>query len=358
MPGRLDHHLIYDAILDEDAFQALPEHLARLANARSCWMLWQDAEEAFVVSSHHGHWSPLEIAAYAEAGAPTDPLIAASRRPGVINRFDSASNVLGQDAFLRSEFYNEQIRRSGSGTYWIAGASFDTPYGIGTVGLHREKTSGDFSSEEITRLAALNDDIRRMLAIRSELLAARMPASLDFPLRAALRLNAEGQVLGHDAAADMLVREHPLLRLTSAGLEVAGTLGTLFHDRLLRAADPRMPRPDILRLPSPSDELPDLQLNFVPDIHAPGEVLLIVAQKERPRALLPTPLDQPAPPRLTAREHEILLLLTSGERRDRIAHRLGISVPTVDLHLSKMRRKLGTRTLPEMVAEAVRWGLI
>jgi DNA-binding CsgD family transcriptional regulator len=45
-------------------------------------------------------------------------------------------------------------------------------------------------------------------------------------------------------------------------------------------------------------------------------------------------------------------------RHDRIAERLGISRPTVELHLANARRKLNARTREQALARAVAFGLL
>jgi DNA-binding CsgD family transcriptional regulator len=61
---------------------------------------------------------------------------------------------------------------------------------------------------------------------------------------------------------------------------------------------------------------------------------------------------------LTPREQQILALFAQGLRRDRIAHRLGISHQMVDLHGASLRRKLKAQTVAEAVAKAFRYGLL
>ena len=56
---------------------------------------------------------------------------------------------------------------------------------------------------------------------------------------------------------------------------------------------------------------------------------------------------------LTQREWDVLFLAAKGMRRDRMAHALGISVATVDLHCANLRRKTGARTTAEAVAKAL-----
>lgn len=61
---------------------------------------------------------------------------------------------------------------------------------------------------------------------------------------------------------------------------------------------------------------------------------------------------------LTARELDCLGCASEGLQRAEIAHRLGISLPTVDLHLANMRKRLNVRTMAEAVAKGYRYGLI
>ncbi|MDX1657957.1 MAG: response regulator transcription factor [Nitriliruptorales bacterium] len=61
--------------------------------------------------------------------------------------------------------------------------------------------------------------------------------------------------------------------------------------------------------------------------------------------------------RLTAREHEILQLLTAGNRPGEIADILFLSVKTVKNHLTSIYQKLGVKTGAQAVAEAYRRGL-
>jgi DNA-binding CsgD family transcriptional regulator len=63
-------------------------------------------------------------------------------------------------------------------------------------------------------------------------------------------------------------------------------------------------------------------------------------------------------PSLTAREVQCLERLASGQSNSDIASGLKISLPTVALHLSNARRKLGAKTREQAVAVAVARGLV
>lgn len=61
---------------------------------------------------------------------------------------------------------------------------------------------------------------------------------------------------------------------------------------------------------------------------------------------------------LSRREREVLQFLAAGLRPDAIADRLRIARVTVDLHISRARRKLHARTPAEAIATAMRSGLV
>jgi DNA-binding NarL/FixJ family response regulator len=59
-------------------------------------------------------------------------------------------------------------------------------------------------------------------------------------------------------------------------------------------------------------------------------------------------------PRLTPREREIIQLLAEGHRNKKIAQMLGISIKTVETHRTALMRKIGVRSIVELVRYAVR----
>lgn len=61
--------------------------------------------------------------------------------------------------------------------------------------------------------------------------------------------------------------------------------------------------------------------------------------------------------KLTPREHEVLMHVVSGRQNKEIAKFLDISHRTVELHRTRMMEKMSARSLPELVAIAVRCGV-
>ncbi len=70
------------------------------------------------------------------------------------------------------------------------------------------------------------------------------------------------------------------------------------------------------------------------------------------------PVADAVPPRLTAREGEVLQLLASGASNKEIARRLGISVHTVKFHMASLLAKLGATSRLEAVGIGLRTGLV
>ena len=67
---------------------------------------------------------------------------------------------------------------------------------------------------------------------------------------------------------------------------------------------------------------------------------------------------RPEAVRLSPREREALLWLAAGLRNDPIAERMGITNPTVELHLANARRKLGAATREQALVRALVFGLV
>jgi len=61
-----------------------------------------------------------------------------------------------------------------------------------------------------------------------------------------------------------------------------------------------------------------------------------------------------AVPRLTPREREVVQLLAEGHRNKKIAQKLGISIKTVETHRTTLMRKIGVKSIVELVRYAVR----
>lgn len=68
--------------------------------------------------------------------------------------------------------------------------------------------------------------------------------------------------------------------------------------------------------------------------------------------------DRPETPQLTDRERQTLNLIVAGRSNKEMAEILGISVKTIDRHRTNLMQKLGVHSVAQMIAFALREGLI
>ena len=62
--------------------------------------------------------------------------------------------------------------------------------------------------------------------------------------------------------------------------------------------------------------------------------------------------------KLTGRQREILQLIAEGSSTKQIAHRLDLSVKTVETHRAQLMERLDIHDIPGLVRLAVRTGLV
>lgn len=87
----------------------------------------------------------------------------------------------------------------------------------------------------------------------------------------------------------------------------------------------------------------------------------VVTPEDDPAATAPVARLRPrggSPDELSAREVEVLQLVSEGRSNKDIGDALGLSALTVKSHLARIARKVGTGDRAEMVAHAMRAGLV
>lgn len=162
-------------------------------------------------------------------------------------------------------------------------------------------------------------------------------------------LDVEGRIISQNAVATDFLNMHPQyvrhsdVRHNSAAFFVIHPLQPFAE--ALRAARDRIHPVSSVLTQFDAAQSSILQINVMPLYPDLARIVLfwLRANFETPKAITPA---------LSVREHAVLKLFATGLRRDRIAYRLNISLPTVDMHSRNLRRKLGARTTPEAVAIA------
>lgn len=183
-------------------------------------------------------------------------------------------------------------------------------------------------------------------------------------------LRAGGFDIAAEAALGSEVVE--LVDAHRAGVVVIGALPDLPVVELVRRLTARAEPPTIVVIvgratPDSIAELLSLNVDaLVPRAITPDD-LVAAAQRARQgeRVIDPGVLivditdDEPAEPSsLTAREREVLVLLSNGHSNREIASSLYVSLPTVKTHLAHIYAKLGAKNRNEALGRAVANGLL
>jgi len=118
-----------------------------------------------------------------------------------------------------------------------------------------------------------------------------------------------------------------------------------------RALAAAIPNGTLVELPGSAATL------FVEDLEGDIKVLVdfLTDGVAQPRA---APLQRRASDDLTPRELDVLRLVAGGDSNAEVAHRLGLSIHTVERHLANLYPKIGARGRADATAYAIRRGIV
>lgn len=349
--GVLRRETIYEAAYDDEAFAALPDLIRRACDARSVVMHFVDPDARHVSMAHTGHWTDDEVALYGSI-ADKDILQQASAAPTRINQFWKITDDLVSPVRLRnSEIWDRFYRPIGDDTRHVLGASFQTPWGVGAIGVHRGDLSTAFGDEALMAVQDVAPDLRRMLIIRSKLMlsvhrAADARAVLDRFSLAIFQVDGDGRILDRNAEAERLcaVAGDGLVR--RGRLELSEPDTEPLRRAIRRAAQPMAPEASIVQLRS--GVLSDWTLTLSPlTTSGPARVLVVVNgvsetedQVRRLRILF----------KLSHAEASVAVSLAQGESASLIAAVRGVSEHTVRSQIKSLFLKTGCRRQGQLVA--------
>lgn len=347
----LRRETIYEAAYEDEAFSALPELIRRACDARSVILHFVDDAGAHLSMAHTGHWSDDEIALYGSM-ADKDILALATAEPERINRFWNITGDLVSSARLRnSEIHSRFFKPTGDDTHHVMGASFETPWGVGAIGIHRGQLSTAFGDPQIGVMQDLADDLRRLLVIRSRLaLSARSEirsrAVLDRFNLAIFQVDATGRVQDANLEAQRLVALAGTALVRGGLLEVAEPDGEGLRRAIRLATQPRAPQAGMVRLRAGPLEGWTLTVTPLP---APGAARALVVVKSlsdeqalfrRLQALFG----------LSLAEAAVAAALSRGEALSDVALARGVTEATVRSQLKALFAKTGCRRQAQLVA--------
>ncbi|WP_098410058.1 helix-turn-helix transcriptional regulator [Thioclava sp. ES.031] len=168
--------------------------------------------------------------------------------------------------------------------------------------------------------------------------------------QAVFDVSSSGEIVNYDRAGSEFLKQHFNI-INIDGL----TISTITQNRkileaITNATTRKAPTATIIN--TPREEFRELrQINVIPLVENTARVILFLETKK-------DSLCKPHSRKLTNREHQVLDLVANGKRRGQIAFHLSVSLPTVDHHLSNIRKKLEARTTSEALATAVKLELV
>ena len=207
----LSSELIYEALTNDDALQQLPSKIADVMGARSAVLQFADGKgQANVFAC--SHFSESQVRDYQRNFVQHDLWAnAVCSLPRYQDRAVILAELVPNNVYERSVFYNEFFRLHHDDTFHCLGSSISLTHGFGLIGIHRGKLQSEFEPKEESILNDALPHLRRLFSVRSAFIRAQAEAmmarsALDQFSTIALAIDRSGKVLAAhpDNAKDFL----------------------------------------------------------------------------------------------------------------------------------------------------------
>lgn len=352
-PQELHCEDIYDCVVDEDAFSALPARLAATFQARSALIHWIYKGGTAAVMSHSGYFSDAQLEQYAESFASIDPWVSATANMRLANQAHNLEEIVPAAEFARSQFYNEYIRPMGDDTFRCIGIRVENDWGSGFLALQRGRSQDSFDPEALQSLQSWSRHLRRMLSVRGKLFAASQQAktladSLDMMGDAVFLLTGSGILLHANAGGrGILARDRGLMLCGGVLSARVPAADSALKAAISRAAAASRPEAVAIAIPGGGGTSIPFSLLAVPSATAERHVLMVSKDpclvdsslKARLRSLY----------QLSNREAQLAIALADGATPQDIAEDWGIAIGTVRTQIKHLSAKLGCHRQADIV---------
>ncbi len=348
----LASEVIYDAMLDDEALGALPSMLAAALGARSAHLVWNHASGETQILSHSGYHSDADFANYAANYAAHDPWVNSGLPQERQNRAWNAADLVPEQQYRRTRFYNEFIRGMGDDTFHCAGAVMTTRDGLGMIGLNRGLGAAQFDGGEVDILAAMMPALARMLGVRARLHAAQRHAAdkaalLDAVPLCVIAITADGRLAHANGAGEAALAAGHSVKLHRGRIVAAAEGGPALRAAIARATDRSGAAASTVPLSA------GMVATVTPHLAPSGQRLAL---------LLASPASPPSATEgvlrsgfgLTAAEAEVAVLLARGLDLRDIAERRGSAYATVRTQIRSIAGKTGCSRQSQIVAVVAR----
>lgn len=344
---------IYESLLDDEAFDALPARLADLVGARSTTLQTIVDQVPVHVATHY--FSEAMGAFYAANDIiKLDPWIPIVTGKKLLNRAADSDDHLSRRDFENSAFYNEFFRRFGDDTGVSLGAVIETRDGFVGLGLHRALTAPRFDLRERAALEAALPHLRRLAETRSRLRETEgavrdLRAVLHAQAVPVLLTDATGRIHFANAAAEEMLVSGDGLWSHQGVLRVAGAQVQRLARALADAAGSRGSG-DAILVARPSAR-PAYRVVVAPHRGPgalPGRAMVVIEDPVKSNAGLVDCLRHLF--RLSPAEADLAVHLAEGCSLGDVAGRRNVQASTVRSQLNSVLAKTGLRRQSELTA--------
>jgi DNA-binding NarL/FixJ family response regulator len=345
---------IYEAALDPEALDQLPNLLAQACGGRSAVLSWLQADGTSDVLAY-SHLSAEMMADYVDCFAPHDVWSIKAMTPRFANRMLSDEDIVSSSHFKSTIFYNDFIRRHGEDIFHVLGGSQTSVFGNGLLGIYRHRGDDPFSTDDKTRLTDIMRRLRTALTLRGRLAAAERAmgmqrAAWDATTLASIIVRTDGRIVQQNDAAETVLSRADSFQSRD---NVLRSISQDQHGRLMRAirlaTAAAEPVGSSLRLKTAAGV--EYLISIAPISRQSGPSLALILFKDplQPQDTLQGQLQ--AMWGLTPHEALVAAELAQGRAIPEIAARRGVSESTVKTQLKAISAKMGGHGRAQLIAK-------
>ena len=353
--------LIQDAALDPPLWQDVLTTLTRRLDGIAGGLWLNDPARATCVPLAHTGLDPAYTDRYSQHYLHVDPVFRVkSRLP--VGQAVATSMLMRQDAFTRTEFYNDWFRPQGFHEA-IGAAVHRTAPRFTWLSIVRPKTADALTVNDIETFAGLVPHMVRSLTVaqRLDMLTDRQRAlrdALAAVTHAVMLVDRHGRLLFANAAAEALLGSRQPLTVRQGRVKARDPVVDVVVQATLARALPDAGdlRRGIAELAIPRDGRRPLVLSVVPapahdaDRLGPDQRVAAMIMAAEPEIRSWSRLDGViAAYGLTPAEGRVLNAIVDGDGLAGTAARLGIGRATVKTHLNRILAKTGTTRQNELI---------
>lgn len=343
----MPHDALLDAVYDSlgnGGLALLPALVAQAVDGRSSSL--QVLTGDLVPEQVHTSYFTAEMSAfYVEHGIyDEDVWQTVTMRCGVVGRATRLTDMVPDEVYLASGFYQNMIRTHGDDTGRCLGMLVPLPRGRTlTIGAHRALGAENFAARNLAVLDRLGPHLARIAEVESRFQALQMQSAtwaqaLAIMPQPALVLSPAGSVLFANRAAEALLERGDGLILPGGRLDALSPADSRRLAACLASALQRTASRGGAVTIARGEGAPPYRLIALP---------LSVAERSHALVLI----DDPGRPRLhradylralyglTGAEAQVAMLLSAGEPAERVAEIRRVTVATVKSLIQRIYRK-------------------